>query len=279
MPPVRIGTVDLPERIDRARYFRELSYLELSALFVGPLKPSARTRWAEDAPKHAVGLVAPWVMTQRTPPAGERRWPHDVSVGDFRDSAPARVALAALREAVDELACAHAVFRSPRLFAPSVANRDVLRRFFAELATPEAVGASRVWLPDGLWEPRVAVRFAGELGVTCAIDPLVHDPAQPETYEDLEASSLYFRIGGLGRAGALRSEKLEDLASLIETYQGQGVELTVAFASPKRWVDARNLRKLLGESGPASPDGEGDDDSGEGGEGDEGDDDSDEGDD
>jgi uncharacterized protein YecE (DUF72 family) len=245
MPPVRIGTVDIPERIERERYFRELSYLELSALFAGPLKAAALARWKEAAPPHALGLVAPWVLTQRKPPKAERLWHHDATVGDFRDSAHGRSALGVLREVVTAVTASHTLFRSPPLFAPSSANRDQLQRFFGEVATEEAVGAARVWVPDGLWEPRTAVTFATELGVICAIDPLVHDPNKPdEIYEELEAPALYFRIGGLGRAGAIRSEKLEDLAALVEHYQD--IELTIAFASPERWHDARNFSKLLG---------------------------------
>jgi uncharacterized protein YecE (DUF72 family) len=242
--PLRIGTVDIPERVERERYFQELSYLELSALFAGPLKAAALARWQELAPPGALGLVAPWVLTHRKPPRVDRLWHHDPSVGDFRDSAHGRSALAAFREAVTAVSASHAIFPSPPLFAPSTANRDQLRRFFAEVATREAVGAERVWIPDGLWEPRVAVGFAGELGVTCAIDPLVHDPNHPdEVYEDLEAPALYFRITGLGRSGPIRSEKLEDLAALAEHYEN--IELTLAFASPTRWQDARNFKKLL----------------------------------
>jgi uncharacterized protein YecE (DUF72 family) len=243
MPTVRIGTVDLPARLERERYFHELSYLELSALFAGPLKAPALARW-KAAPSGAVGLVAPWVLTHRHPPKAERLWHHDGTVGDFRDSAHGRSALAAFREVVTAITASHVIFRSPALFAPSTANREQLRRFFGELATAEAVGAARVWVPDGLWEPRVAVAFATELGVTCALDPLVHDPGSPaEVYEELEAAALYFRVAGLGRTGAIRSEKLEDLARLVEHYQD--IELTIAFASPAKWQDARNFQKLL----------------------------------
>ncbi|HEX8110824.1 MAG TPA: hypothetical protein VF516_23995 [Kofleriaceae bacterium] len=248
MPPVRIGTVDIPERVERSRYFEELSYLELSALFAAPLKSASLARWQELAPPGALGLVAPWVLTHRKPPKSERLWHHDASVGDFRDSPLGRSALAAFSGAVTTLAASLAIFPSPPLFAPSTANRDQLRRFFGEVATREAVGADRVWIPDGLWEPRAAVGFAGELGVTCAIDPLVRDPARPaEVYEDLDASALYFRIAGLGRAGPLRAEALEDLAALLEHYEN--IELTVAFASPTRWQDARNFKKLLEGAG------------------------------
>jgi len=249
MPPVRIGTVDIPERIERERYFQALPYLELSALFPGPLKAAALARWHELAPPGSLGLVAPWVLTQRKPPRPERLWHHDATVGDFRDSALGRSALAAFRDSVISLAASRVIFPSPALFAPSTANRDQLRQFFAEFATEAAVGTSRVWIPDGLWEPRAAVAFATELGVTCAIDPLVHDPNSPaEVYEDLEAPALYFRVTGLGRSGPIRSEKLEDLAGLVEHYQD--IELTIAFASPARWQDARNFKTLLEGSAP-----------------------------
>ena len=251
MAEARIGTVDIPDRTERERYFRDLTYLELSALFAGPLKPGALAKWAEVAPKGAVGLVAPWVLTHRRSPTAPRLWRHDETVGDFRDSAPGRAALGPFRAAIDELGASHAVFRSPPLFAPSAANRDRLRAFFSEVATAEAIGAARVWIPDGLWEPRAAVAFAGELGVLCALDPLVIEPGQPpEIYYDLELPELYLRISGLGRSGPIRSDQLEDLAALVEHYEN--ISATIAFESPSRWKDAHNLKKLL--EGALEPD-------------------------
>jgi hypothetical protein len=38
---------------------------------------------------------------------------------------------------------------------------------------------------------------------------------------------------------------MEDLAMLIEHYED--LPLTIAFASPDRWNDARNLKKLVAE--------------------------------
>jgi uncharacterized protein YecE (DUF72 family) len=246
MAPLRIGTVDLPPRLEREHYFRHLSYLELSALFHGPLRPGAIAKWQSVAPPRSVGLVAPWVLTQRKPPGPGPSWPHDATVGDFRNSGAGLAATGALRDAVTALTADPVLFRSPPLFAPSSANRDQLRRFFGEVATEEAIGAPRVWLPDGLWEPRIAVSFATEIGVICAIDPLVYDPSLPgEVYEDLEAPALYFRISGIGRSGPIRSEKLEDLAGLTEHYKD--IALTIAFASAQRWKDARNFKKLLGD--------------------------------
>lgn len=241
MAAARIGTVDIPDRMDRARYFKELDVLELSALFAGPLKPSALAGWASVAPKGAIALVAPFVLTHRKAPKAAKLWAHDATTGDFRASAPGRVALAQLRTAVDQLGAAHVVFKSPPLFAASTANRDQLKQFFGELATEEAVGAARVWVPDGLWDLRTAIAFANELGVICAWDPLVRDPGQPpEVHYDLDVSELYLRIAGLGRTGPLRSERQDDLLMLLEHYED--MPATIAFESPSRWADARNLK-------------------------------------
>jgi uncharacterized protein YecE (DUF72 family) len=238
----KIGTVDVPARIERERYFAELSYLELSALFAGPVKPSVLAKWASVAPERTIGLVAPFPLTHRKAPAGTKLWAHDASTGEFRDSALAKETIAPLSAAVDQLHAACVVFRSPESFSPSAANRELLARFFGELD----LGVPRVWVPGGLWSVRTAVKLAAELGVTCAFDPLVRDPGEPpEIHYDLEADSLYLRIEAAGRSGALRPEKLDELADLVTHYDDR--ELTIAFASPERWQDARNLKKLLDE--------------------------------
>jgi uncharacterized protein YecE (DUF72 family) len=215
-------------------------------LFAGPVKPSVLAKWAEHAPAKSIGLVAPFPLTHRKVPTGTKLWPHDAASGEFRISDLSREVMAPLREAVTAIDARCVVFRSPETFSPSAGNRDQLKRFFAELATAEAIGVERVWIPGGLWEPRTAMTFANELGVTCALDPLVHAPGEEiDPYEGLEASSLYFRIESAGRGGALRQERLEDLAALLESYGD--VPTTVVFASPERWQDARNFKKLLAE--------------------------------
>lgn len=235
-------------RVDRERYFKALSYLELSTLFAGPAKPSAITKWAETAPAGSLGLVAPFVLTHRTPPATQGpQWPFDASTGEFRDSPLSRSAVGPLASAANQVAARAVVFKSPALFSPSAANRAALQAFFHDVVPAETFGCERVWLPGGLWEVQAAVKFAAELGVTLAFDPTVRAPQEPpEIYYDLDVSSLYFRVENAGRAGAMRQESMEELAVLIEHYAG--TPITVAFASSERWTDARNLTKLLGDS-------------------------------
>ncbi|HUJ60298.1 MAG TPA: hypothetical protein VLX92_17445 [Kofleriaceae bacterium] len=231
-------------RVERERYFQELGYLELSALYAGPLKPAALARWTV-APRGALGLVAPFSLTHRAAPIAPKLWPHDATTGEFRDGPHARTAIAALAAAIAALGASRAVFRSPDGFSPSAANRDQLRRFFAEVAPREALGgADRVWLPGGLWEVRSAAKLAAELDVCFAFDPLVREPGvPPEVHEDLEAPRIYLRPENAGRTGTLRPERIDDLAMLVEHYEDR--PLVIAFATPERWADARNLRKLL----------------------------------
>lgn len=244
LPVTRIGCVDVPARVDRERYFKELTYCELGALFTGPQKPSTFAKWSEIAPAGALGLVAPFPITHRKAPVAGKLWDSDASTGDFRDSPIARTALAELHKAADQVKASHLVFKSADNFSASAANRDQLKKFFTELAPDRGPDhADRVWVPGGLWDLRTAVKFATELGVTCAFDPLVRDPNDPpEIFYDLEVSSLYLRIES-ARAGLIRNEKLEDIVALVEHYDS--LPVTIAFASPERWQDARNLKKLF----------------------------------
>jgi uncharacterized protein YecE (DUF72 family) len=233
----------VPARVDREKFFRELTYCELSALFTGPQKPATFAKWAEVAPPQTLGLVAPFVITHRKAPTTPTPWPSDATTGDFRDAPLARAALAELIAATKQTTAACVVFRSADNFSASAANRDQLKHFFGEIATADALGVERVWVPGGLWDLRTAVKLAGELGVTCAFDPLVRDPNDPpEIFYNLELSSLYLRIES-ARTGLIRNEKLEDLVALIEHYEA--LPVIVAFASPERYQDARNLKKLL----------------------------------
>jgi len=244
MATVRIGTVDLPQKGGWDGYFKRLDYLELSGLHAAPVKASTLARWATTAAPGSLGLVAPWVITHRTAPTRvQASWPADAGSGDYRDSPAARTAVEALALAASTVSASAVLFTSPTMLSPSTANRDILRRFFAEVAPAARFGtARRVWIPSGLWTPLTAVTFAGELGVLCAVDPLLDDPDLPiERIVDLPAESLYLRPLGMGRAGALSADRLDALALISEAYQ----DVIVAFATAERFRDATSFAKLL----------------------------------
>jgi uncharacterized protein YecE (DUF72 family) len=235
----RVGTVDLPARAGWDRYFGSLSFLEISGLFAAPVKTATLSRWRAAAPARSLGLVAPWPVTHRRPPAGPRGWASDAWSGEFRDGAAAREAVAALAAAAQRLEAAAVVFHAPADHSPSSANRDHMRRFFTEVAPAEAFGgADRVWIPGGLWEPEVALELGGQLGVLVAVDPFVRAPERP--LPPLP-SRVYLRPSGLGRAGVLSADRLDELLALVVGAD----DAYVAFATSERLKDAVNFAKLV----------------------------------
>lgn len=254
MSELRIGTSDLPPRTSFERYFGALRAIELSALVGAPIKAPTLAKWKATLPPQSVALHAPWVITHRKAPCTTTRQT-DAQSGDFRDSPLTREALSELATTANALNAWAVIFSAPPLFSPSQTNRDRLRAFFAELAPAEHyVGMQRVWIPDALWEPVAAVRFAAELGVLCAVDPLIKDHEyRPGVFSELDTAYAYFRVLGLGRNNTLRQDALDELAEAAAAYDSAAV----MFATPERWKDAknfaRNLVELAGADEPAPP--------------------------
>jgi hypothetical protein len=165
--------------------------------------------------------------------------------GELRDAPATRAALAELGKLCAELSPWAVVFHSPPLFSPSTGNRERLRQFFAEVAPAELFGgAQRVWVPDGLWESLAAVRFATELGITCAIDPLVQIPGAPlDLHLHYEVEQIYFRINAIGRTRGLREDDLISVEELSMVYP----EAAFILATMERWKDAKNVLQRLRE--------------------------------
>jgi uncharacterized protein YecE (DUF72 family) len=268
---VRVGCADLPPGNVRERYFNQLSYLESSLWLTGPVKPATWKKWCT-SPAGALGLVAPAVITH---PSGKSAPTHTFTVpkepqtwGELRDTPAVREHVDLLARVAAEAKASAVVFHTPPSFSPSQTNRDTVRRFFGEVATAEKLGAAvRVWRPDGLWEPRTAVALAAELGIVCALDPLILDPGgtPPEFYDDLPGDAVYLRVSGLGRPSRkLPEHELERLVEVIARFE----KAWVVFATAERFRDARGLLQLIaslvsiadGAEGIDSDDAAGDDD-------------------
>ena len=252
MATIRIGTVDIPPSVANhggwEGFFKKLTYVELTGLVSAPVKASTLTKWATTAPERSLGLMAPSVLTDRNGASKiQGAWTVDAGSGDFRDSPAARAALEQFAAAAITVKAAAVIFSSPEMMSPSASNREQIKKFFTELAPAEKFGgASRVWIPSGLWTPLTAATFAADLGLVCAVDPLIQDPDMPiEAYAALPGDSVYYRPTGLGRSGPLSADRLDELVTLM----GVRENATVAFATSERFRDATNLVKtILGNS-------------------------------
>ena len=248
MSEIRIGCADLPPGNVRERYFNQMSYLESSLWLTGPVKAATWKKWTT-SPAGALGLVAPVVITHpsgRSGPEHSYKVPRESGVaGDLRDTPAVREHVALLAKVAAEAKASAVVFHTPAAFSPSQTNRDAVRRFFGETAPAEMFGgATRVWRPDGLWEPTTAVKLATEVGVICAVDPLIEDPGgtPPSFYDELPGDSVYLRISGLGKPS--RKLPVHDIERLVEILVTKD-RSWVVFATAERFRDARSLKNLI----------------------------------
>ncbi len=252
---VIVGCAGLPRGLGWPRYFQRLPYLELGAMLAGPIRSTVLRRWRAATPNpRSFGVVAPAIITHTPGPRGfgPRGWPvvpgraHEV--GGFKDGEATRAAVAAHLTAIEVLDAAAAVYRTPPDFSPSAANRDAMRRFFAEQAPAELLGDRvRVWHPSGLWEPPVAAALAQELGILCALDPLGADPTNEHTafFADLAGDEAYFVISGLGRGRRTPPDRLEELAEIANRFQ----RAWVVFSTSEPFPDAIRFSRLVSNHG------------------------------
>jgi uncharacterized protein YecE (DUF72 family) len=260
-PPIRVGCAGLPPRMPRDRYWRDLPFLEADVMYRSPPRRAAIRGWRETAPEGSgISLLAWQAITHR---AGKQGYAYKgtplppaelAETGGFRDTPTVRRAVEAMAEAVEATEAEAVVFRTPASFAPSAKNRDAMKRFFTDIAGPEAFGgAVRVWEPEGLWRPDEAIRTASELGLILAVDPLARDPLEeqaPALAFDLPREAGYFRITGMGSSDRqIDSGDLEILAEFIEDFD----RAWVVFANVAKFADARRFARAIGAA-PERPD-------------------------
>ena len=249
---VIVGCAGLPAGVGWPRYFQRLPYLEVNTLHVGPVRPSVMKRWRQSVTrKHAFGVVAPAIITHEPPQRGfgNRGWPippeRRAEIGRFRPGPERDHGVTALVEACRTLDAGVAVFRTGPELSPSSANRDLMRRFFAEVVPAELLGECvRVWHPGGLWDPPIAEAFAQELGIVCAHDPLTADPTGDFApfFASLSGDDAYLIASGLGRARRhLSGDQLEEIAELADRFQ----RAWVVMATNEPFADAIRFGRAM----------------------------------
>lgn len=223
---ISVGCSELPERVSRESYFRQLSLLESTAFTKTP--PSTKTikGWRKKSPEHAAfTLVAPPALID---PDSK----NDKLATDFFDASQKLIT-----EAV--------VFRSGDLFSPSASNRDYIKSFFKNIADSKVLASQPVWIPGGLWDLETAMKLVEELDVVLAFDPLANDALGENI--DVHARLLvgkpaYLRIGQLGHTRSrFEPQQLEELAERLQFVD----KAWVIFHHKGKFSDSVSFQKLL----------------------------------
>lgn len=240
-PLVRIGCAGLPPGVARDAYFRRLDLLEVDATFFDPPREATLRRWRKEAPAAAAFSVPAWqLVTHEADTAGYERLATPLPpeargrVGSFRDTEEVRAAWRRTLEAAVALRAETVVFHTPPSFSTTDAHRDAMRRFLGEVVGDPGE-LTLVWEPRGIWEPEQAARFAEELGLIYACDPLQLEVPPPP------AERAYFRIHGLG---LYRNKIDDDQLDLLAGFLEDTARAWVVFANTERYPDAQRFRRL-----------------------------------
>ncbi len=136
-----------------------------------------------------------------------------------------------------------ALFATPVDATPGPRDRELLTALVRRL--PAVEGRTYVWAPSGLWEQQDAERFAADLGLVLACDPLeMTIPPGPIAYCRLMA------LGGRTRFSDAMLQRVHERLSDAGTETAY-----VAIDSPRSFEQATNLARMSGEEA-AAPAGE-----------------------
>jgi uncharacterized protein YecE (DUF72 family) len=198
---ISVGCSELPERVSRESYFRQLSLLESTAFTKTPPSTKTLKGWRKKSPEHAA-------FTLMAPPS--------LIDPNSKDAKAAQDFFDASKKLVTEAI----VFRSGDLFSPSATNRDFIKSFFKENADRHTIASQPVWIPGGLWDLKTAMKLVENLDVVVAFDPLANDALgeNVDTHAELLAGKpAYLRIGQLGHTRSrFEPQQLEELAERVQ---------------------------------------------------------------
>ena len=229
---IHVGCAELPPGMNRAAYFRRLSFLEMRLQGEHPPARRVAERWRAEAGDGVLGLVAPRALCS-------------FHLAGGTSDAEVERAVAELAETGHAAGAAAVVFATPPDLSPSSAHRDRLRWFFTDIASAARFGGdggiARIWQADGLWRPPVAAAFAEELGIVASVDPLAGDPLE-EGIPEAPVALAYARVTGLGRPS--RPLGTDDLERLAE-WAAPSERAFIALATPTRFKDALALARAL----------------------------------
>ena len=240
---VRIGCAGLPNSVSRTQYFERLDLLEADVTFIEPPRDLALRKWHADAPQGAGFTMLAWqYITHDANTPGYERLTQPLAkelqlqVGSFRNTPAVKDAWQRTLAAAHTLSAEVVLFQSPPAFAPSQANQDAMRRFFAEIVGEPPKDLVLAWEPRGMWEPRQAGKLASELGLVYAVDPLQLEVEPPE------GPDAYFRLYGLGlHRNKIGEEQMDLIADMLDLYERSWV----VFNNVEKYPDAQRFKKLI----------------------------------
>ena len=213
---ITIGCAGFP--VPATRYFKEFLFVEVQETHVSTPGTGTIRRWRREAPAgFAFSLLAP----------------KEIGTEGFREGKVTETALKNLVEVSRELDGQTAVFCAPPDFAPSRANKAVVKDFLASVKKKfKRVGFE----PAPGWDADEASALAADSGAVAARDPLV---------AGLAAGPFgYYRLAGpAGHKSRYEDPAIEKLAEIAS--QPRNEHAIYVFTNVDMFADAKRLKKAM----------------------------------
>jgi uncharacterized protein YecE (DUF72 family) len=213
---ITIGCAGFP--VPATRYFKEFLFVEVQETHVSTPGTGTIRRWRREAPAgFAFSLLAP----------------KEIGTEGFREGKVTETALKNLVEVARELDGQTAVFCASPDFAPSRANKAVVKDF---LGSVKKKFKRVVFEPAPGWDPDEASALAADSGAVAARDPLAAGLAG--------GAFGYYRLPGpAGHKSRYEDPAIEKLAEIAS--QPRNEHAIYVFTNVDMFADAKRLKKAL----------------------------------
>lgn len=213
---ITVGCAGFP--VPATRYFREFMFVEVQETHVSLPGPGTIRRWRREAPEgFQFALLGP----------------REIGQEGFRDGKVIETALKSIEAVAEELAARCAVFTGPPEFAPSKANKGILREFL--------VGVKKrfervVFEPPAGWDLDECDELVSEIGALVARDPLTSGLSKLKV--------AYYRLHGpAGHKSRYEDPAIERLAEIARG--AKHTDATYVFTNVDMFADAKRFKKAL----------------------------------
>jgi uncharacterized protein YecE (DUF72 family) len=213
---ITVGCAGFP--VPATRYFKEFSFVEVQETHLSLPGPGTIRRWRREAPEgFRFALLGP----------------REVGQEGFRDGKVIETALKSISAVADELEAKTAVFVAPPEFAPTRANKGVVKDF---LVGVRARFDKVVFEPAPGWDADEVDALTFEVGAIAARDPLTTGLSKLQV--------AYYRLHGpAGHKSRYEDPAIERLGEIAR--DAKHTDATYVFTNVDMFADAKRFKKAL----------------------------------
>jgi len=231
---IKVGCCGFP--VDRERYFKKFSVIEIQSTFYDFVKLETLKKWREEAPEsfEFIIKVPQFITHQSTSPTykkarnlGNLNLEH---LGNFQPSKEVFDCYKKVCEYAEILNTKVLIFQSPPSFKPEKKNIKNMAQFFKKIERRDFILG---WEARGVWQPEQIKEVCMKHGLIDVVDTFIRD--------SVSGGIFYFRLhGGKGYRKIFSDVELKNLYKKARNKTGY-----IMFNNITMFEDAQRFKRLL----------------------------------